>query len=342
MRGDKMANIRDVAREAGVSITTVSRIFSGDTSFQVTEQTRTRVLEAAEALNYVFRPAPRQRKKVQLGCVLSLTSEKYSDPFFDAIFSAAESVCLRQGAAFTTLRYYNELLQDDVLQQLTSAGLSGLLMMEQVSRDIHDRLAEKIPNIVYVDCNELDFGINDVGYDRVIANWQAMNCLLRHGYRKIAIIGGGSPNEDFLDTTRLTIYRESLRRAGLPYDPRLVKDCSWDLDLCVAQVRELLSLPDPPDAIYAGSDTLASAILGTIYSMGLRCPRDIGVIGFNNLSFSGHLIPPLTTIDIPVTEIGIAAGQRLMDLVRGIGGSPRRILFPTELIERDSLKEVLP
>ena len=337
-----MANIRDVAREAGVSIATVSRIFSGDTSFRVTEQTRKNVMDAAEKLNYVLRSSPRQQKKVQLGCVLSLTPEKYADPFFDAIFSAAESVCLRQGAAITTLRYYNELLHEDVLQQLTNSGLSGLLMLEQVSREIHEQLAEKIPNIVYVDCNELEFVINDVGYDRVVANWQAMNCMLRHGYRRIAIIGGGSPNEDFLNTTRLTIYREALRRAGLPYDPRLVKDCAWDLDLCAVQVKELLSMPDPPDAIYAGSDTLASAILGTIYSMGLRCPRDIGVIGFNNLSFSGHLIPPLTTIDIPVTEIGLAAGQRLMDLVRGTGGSPRRILFPTKLIERDSLKEVVP
>lgn len=337
-----MANIRDVAREAGVSISTVSRIFSGDASFKVTDQTRQKVLDAAHRLNYVFRSTPRQQKKIQLGCVLSVTSEKYADPFFDAIFAAAEAECIRQGAVITTLRYYNELLHADVLQQLVNSGLSGLLMLEQVSQEIHEQLIEKIPNIVYVDCDELSFCVNDVGYDRVAANWQAMSCLLRHGYRRIAIIGGSSPNEDLLDSSRLTIYREALRRAGIPYDPALIKDCTWDLDLCTAQVRELLALPNPPDAIYAGSDTLASAILGTIYSMGLRCPRDIGVIGFNNLRFSGHLIPPLTTIDIPVAEIGIAAGRRLMEIVQGNGGPPRRILFPTKLVERDSLKEVTP
>lgn len=337
-----MANIRDVAREAGVSISTVSRIFSGDPTFKTTEQTRQNVQNAAQRLGYVARSAPRHQKAAQLGCILPLTSEKYSDPFFDSIFAAAEAECIRQGAAISIRRYYNDLLEGTALQELLSAGLSGLLVMEQIPAEIHQQLQAHIPHIVYVDCAELNFGINGVGYDRMVANWQAMNCLLHHGYRRIAIIGGGSPIEDFLDNTRLTVYREALRRAGISYDPALVKDCAWDLDTCTGQVKELLALPEPPDAIYACSDTLASAILGTIYSMGLRCPRDIGVIGFNNLSLSAHLIPPLTTIDIPVTEIGTAAGCRLMDIVRGNGGPTRKILFPTELVERSSLKDIGP
>ena len=117
-------------------------------------------------------------------------------------------------------------------------------------------------------------------------------------------------------------------------------DCAWDLDLCAAQTRELLSLPEPPDAIFAGSDSLASVVLGMLYSMGLRCPRDIGVIGFNNINLSSHMIPPLTTVDIPVEQIGIAAARRILDMIQGRRESPCKILFPTKLVKRESLREV--
>lgn len=334
-----MANIRDVAQEAGVSITTVSRILSRDDTFKATEQTRQKVLDTAARLGYQFRPAAR-RQKIKLGCILALTAEKYGDPFFDGILAAAEEECERQGAVISVLKNYNDLQKSETIEELTGAGLSGLILMERVSQDIYRLLQSHIPNILFVDNDESNCYFNGVGFDHAAANWQAMRCLISHGYRRIGIISGGSPNQPFLDSTRFMIYQEALQRARLPYDEALVKDCGWDLDLCAAQARELLSLSEPPDAIFAGSDSLASAILGTLYAMGLRCPRDIGVIGFNNINLSAHLIPPLTTIEIPTYEIGVTAVQRLMQMIQGNGGMPRKILFPTELIMRDSLKEV--
>lgn len=333
-----MANIRDVAQEAGVSITTVSRILSRDDTFKVTAQTRQRVLDAATRLDYRFRPSAR-KQKVKLGCVLALTAEKYGDPFFDGILAAAEEECDRQNAVISVLKNYNDLQKRETMEELTNAGLSGLILMERVSTDVYKQLEAHIPNILFVDNDESNCYFNGVGFDHAAANWQAMNCLISHGYRRIGIISGGSPNEPFLNSTRFMIYQEALQRARLPFDEKLVKDCAWDLDLCASQARELLSLPEPPDAIFAGSDSLASAILGALYGMGLRCPRDIGVIGFNNINLSAHLIPPLTTIEIPTYEIGVTAVQRLMDMVRGNGGMSRKILFPTKLIMRDSLKE---
>lgn len=335
-----MANIRDVAQVAGVSITTVSRILSGDDTFKVTERTRQKVLDATARLDYRFRPATR-KKKVQLGCILALTAEKYGDPFFDGILAAAAEECGRQNAVISVLKNYNDLKKSETLEELTNAGLSGLILMERVPQDVYQQLQTHIPNILFVDNDEFNCYFNGVGFDHAAANWQAMNCLISHGYRRIGIISGGAPNnESFLNTTRFMIYQEALHRARIPFDEALVKDCGWDLDLCAAQTRQLLSLEDPPDAIFAGSDSLASAILGALYGMGLHCPQDIGVIGFNNINLSAHLIPPLTTIEIPTYEIGITAVQRLMDMIRNGGGMTRKILFPTRLIMRQSLKEV--
>ena len=333
-----MANIRDVAKEAGVSITTVSRILSGDHSFNVTDATRQRVLEAAKKLSYAYKQAPRQ-KVVRLGCIFAYTTDKFADPFFEGILAAAEAECIRQGASITFKKNYEELSDPSFMQQLREAELDGLLLMERVSEAVYNQLKTVVPHILSVDDAETERGFDGVGFDHVAANRQVMSCLLEHGYRRIGIIGGGSPAEPFSRGIRLMVYREALHQAGIPYDSALVRDCAWDLELCAAQTRELLSLPEPPDAIFAGSDSLASVVLGTLYSMGLRCPRDVGVIGFNNINLSSHMIPPLTTVDIPVSQIGSAAIRRLLEMVQGKANYPCKILLPTTLVMRESLRD---
>ncbi len=337
-----MSNIREVAKEAGVSIATVSRVLTGDTGFKTTEQTRASVKSAAEKLRYIHRPAARAKKKVQLGCMLALTAEKYADPFFTAILSAAEEQCAQEGAVISVVRNYNELRDPAVLNELCSAGLSGIFLMEQVPKDMLDRIRGSIPHILSIDNDEYGYQFNGVGFDHFEANMKVMDCLLTHGYRRIAVVSGSSPNEPFEESMRLLSYRESLRRAGIPFDAALIKDCGWDLDLCARQTCELMELPAPPDAIFAGSDSLASAVLGQLYAMELRCPDDVGVIGFNNISLSAHMVPPLTTVEIPTHDIGVSAVRRLMAMIRGDNGSRRKILFPTELVLRASLREAQP
>lgn len=334
-----MANIRAVAQEAGVSITTVSRILSGDASFHVSEPTRQRVLQAAAKLGYVYKTANRQ-KKFRLGCIFAYTTDKYADPFFEGILMAAENECIHHGAAFTFQKNYEDMSDPDFMNELRAAELDGLLLMERVSSEVYDQLKSAVQHILSIDDTRTDHCFDSVGFDHVSANRQVMDCLLEHGYRRIGIISGGTPNEAFSDSIRMMVYREALYRAGIPYDSALVRDCGWDLDTCAIQTRELLNLPEPPDAIFAGSDSLASVVLGTLYSTGLRCPRDIGVIGFNNINLSSHMIPPLTTVDIPVEQIGIAAARRILDMIQGRRESPCKILFPTKLVKRESLREV--
>lgn len=333
-----MANIRDVAREAEVSITTVSRILRNDKGFHVSAPTRARVLEAAEKLGYVLQSGNRQ-KKIRLGCIFAYTTDKFGDPFFESILTAAEAECNLQGATIVFQKYYEELKDPTFMQQLREAELDGLLLMERVSDELYDRLKSVVPHILAVDDVEAERNVDGVGFDHVYANRQVMDCLLERGYRRIGIISGGSPEAPLHHTIRMMVYRDALYRAGIDYDDALVRDCGWDLDVCAAQTREMLSLPEPPDAIFAGSDSLASVVLGTLYSMGLRCPRDVGVIGFNNIHLSSHMIPPLTTVDIPVAQIGSTAVRRLLELVQGKTNYPCKILLPTTLIMRESLKE---
>ena len=331
-----MANIRQVAKLAGVSPATVSRVLSGDPDFSVREETRRKIIDAATKLQYEI--PIRQQDQYRFGCVLSDTVDKYSDPFFVDILSAMERACKGRNSMIAIVKSYRELENPQILQELIGADLDGVFLMEHVSTETMAALKAHIPHIVFIDKDEPEYDYNNVGFDHTTANWQVMNTLLSRGYRRIALISGSSPEMPLSETIRMMTYREMLRRAGIEYDDDLVKDCGWDLSLCETQVRELMSLSEPPDAIFAGSDSLASVVLGTLYADGYRCPRDVGVIGFNNIDLSSHMVPPLTTIEVPTADIGRAAVERMLQIITDKDPSIRRILFPTRLIERKSLK----
>lgn len=335
-----MATIRDVARASGVSTATVSRILSEDPAFKVSEEAKQRVYRAVSELGYVYVSKRRGAQRISLGFVLSLTAEKYSDPFFMTILSAAEEECLKYNAAIIAIRNYNELKNPEMLRELCSMGLDGIILAEELPEEILGHLRCSIPHIIAVDLPSSEFDC--IGFDYFEANMQIMEHLLSLGYRRIAYIGGETSGIDFRYSTRLAVYREALYRAGIPYDETLIRNCHWDLDLCVVQTEELLSMPSPPDVIFAGSDSLASVVLSTVYRMELRCPDNVGVVGFNNLNISAHTIPPLTTLDVPKREIGIELISRLMEMIAGNAGPRKTVLYPTHLVSRGSLREHPP
>ncbi len=329
-----MSNIREVARKAGVSIATASRILSQDDTFKTTEATRQRVLDATKELNYIFCPRKKTVPKLHIGCILPLSSEKYSDPFFTSILLAIEEECNEQNASVSAIRNCNELLNPQILEELCSMKLDGLVLMEELPKNILAVIKNHIPHLIAIDKPDSEF--NAVGFDHIYANTLVMKHLLQHGYRRIAYIGGSSPYFAMLNSFRLMVYREELRKHHIPYDESIILDCNWDLDLCAKCAEDLLLSDNRPDAIFAGSDTLASVILGVIYRLGLKCPDDVAVIGFNNLEMSAHTAPPLTTVNIPTKAIGKCAADRLLELIHTNDPMIMKIDFPTNLVIRES------
>lgn len=328
-----MATLRDVAKQAGVSLATASRILSNDPSFKTTEQTRKKVEDAVASLNYTFKSKAKQ-SKYNIGCIMAVTTEKYGDPFFNSILASAEEESTKYGMVISSIKNYNELKDPNVLAEMCRQNLDGLILMEDLPTDVFQQLTDSIPYLVGIDPYMCDY--NNVGFDHIEATFQVMNHFLACGCRRIAYIGGGAPNTNFLDSKRMIAYRESLRKAQIPYDPSIVIDCDWDIEQCARETERIMKAKDRPDAIFAGSDTLASVILGKLYEMDIHCPRDISVIGFNNLSISAHMIPPLSTIEVPTHEIGKRAVQRLYQLMHDHDDTILNILLPTKFIERNS------
>ncbi len=333
-----MANIRDVAKMAGTSITTVSKVLSNTENFKISDSTRESIYSAVKKLNYTIKKKATNEKKIRIGCIMAMTAVKYSDPFFTSILAAIESETKSSNCSISYLINYDELENPLKLEELYAMKLDGIILMEMLPKHILEDLRDNVKNILTID--NYQHMLNCVGFDHFESTNQIMKYLINQNYKRIAYIGGGAPNIDMFDTMRLIMYRECLRNADLVYDQSIIKDCGWDLDICAQQTNELLTSAIRPDVIFAGSDSLAQVVLGQLHKHNLKCPDDIAVVGFNNLNFSSYLVPPLTTIDVPSSEMGKMAVKRILEMIQNKDQNIYSIYLPTKLIVRSSSRGI--
>ena len=329
-----MSTIREVAKQAQVSITTVSRILSNDPAFHASEHTRQRVMQAVRALNYQYAA---RRNQIHIGCIMSLTYS-YSDPYFNDILNGIQSFCSGHNAFISLIVSYTQFheMKDGLEKQLSE--LDGLIITDlpEGRLDFISRINQKL---VFID-NYIN-GYCNVGYNEIFANQLVMDHLIACGYRKIAYIGGPADYYGFDSSARMMVYRETLRKNNIPFDPELIYDCNWDHQLCARQTQELLSKRPDTQVIFAGSDSLAIVILSQLSDLGLRCPDDIGVVGFNDIDLASSFSPPLTTVRLPSVAMGETAAKILVEQITTNTRQNLQILLPVELKIRKSTRNIL-
>jgi DNA-binding LacI/PurR family transcriptional regulator len=342
-----MATIRDVAKAAEVSIATVSRILNGDKTYKSTRETQERVWKAVSDLNYVPNQAAKhlsrhgdmkfkpEENRIKVGCVLCVTREKYTDPYFMSILSGAESKLVESGYNFSVIRTSYELQDTAILYNTLNEALTGLIVMETLNEEIYRIVKEKIPYIVGIDTLHSD--IDNVCYDRFEAAEKAVGHLIEKGHKRIAYLGGTDVSGCIRREKRYKGYLSALKDIGVDEDLSIVKNCEWDSKLCYAQTIELLSNPDRPTAIFAASDLMAMIAMNAIFERNLKVPDDIAVIGLSNIEMSEYANPALSTIDVPKTQMGEIAAEILAGRMKGDHSLPKKIILPTSLIERNSV-----
>ncbi len=330
-----MATIRDVAKHANVSIATVSRVLAEDESYKVTDLTRERVFSAANELGYVLKGRARKTKVHNIGCILAMTAEKYSDPYFVRVLSALENRLMEHNCMITMIRNYNEIKNPQRLELAFNQELAGLIIMDALPTDVFSYIKQRVTHIV--GCDTAYEELDNVSFDMFHATCKAVSHLVERGYKKIAYVGGVDPSRLGGDR-RIHALKAMSESLNLPVNPDFICDSEWDVEKSLQMVRSLLSRPKAsrPDAIIAGNDTLASAILTLVQELGISVPSDVAVMGFNNDPHSAYTFPSLTTIHLPVQEIGRTAADLLYSRISGDTSIKRDIIFPTKIILRMS------
>ena len=181
--------------------------------------------------------------------------------------------------------------------------------MEQLSPSLYRSLRARIPACVGIDTRTPDIDI--VGYDHFDAGMHLANHLIKKGHQKIAFLGGSIFGPKGAVSRRYLGFAAAMHIASLPVRPEWVLDCQWDEILCIDLVKKLMAQPDPPTAICAASDLMAMAALSALYSIGIRVPEQVAVIGLSNIQLSQFSSPPLTTYAVPTEAIGQVAADFL-------------------------------
>ncbi|MFI0350791.1 LacI family DNA-binding transcriptional regulator [Actinomadura sp. 9N407] len=331
----RRVTITSIAREAGVSVSTVSKVLNGRAD--VAAGTRGRVEELLDKHAY---PRAGRRGSDPAGLV-DLVFGELDSPWAVEIIRGAEEVAHAAGlgtvvsAIHAAARARAEPARQwlDNLERRRSEGV--VLVLEDLSPDQRARLeAMDVPCVVIDPRGEPDPGIPSIG----AANWAGGLAATRHltelGHRRIAIISG--PAGMLCSRARLDGYRGALESAALPPDPELIRHGDFHHESGYVQAGLLLELPDPPTAIFAGSDQQAYGACEAARERGLRIPQDLSIVGFDDLSVSRWFSPPLTTVRQPLAEMGALATRLLLRLARGEVLETHRVELATELVVRES------
>lgn len=335
-----MVSIRTVAERAGVSATTVSRIFNGDKGFKVKEETRNRVWEAINDLGY--NPAARQTKTLpkkaasdlgyHIGTILNITIEGMCDPSFLNILRGIEDELKNIDQ---TLDYFRVARDQDLTATIDRIPdrLDGFIAMHGMSDDDLSRLRKRADHIVAVDAHLVD--IDTVGYDHFEVGALAANHLLDQGYRSFGYIYG--TDNTHLHERKLIAFQHRIESSGGVMLPEhIVEIPSWQQSLCYQATIDILSSPKPPRALCIASDILANTALDAIKSLNLSVPNDVAVMGISNNGISLNSRPSLTTIDLSLTDMGKIATKLLVSRIKGDLSPVKMVCLPVRVIKRDS------
>ncbi len=328
-----MATIREVAESAGVSYATVSHVIN-NTRF-VTQETRDRVLTAMTALNYrpnALARSLRQGKTNTIGLVLPDSA----NPFFAEISRSIEDEAFKKGYSVflcnTELDTERELFYVDVLSKKQVDGIIFVAAGDQ--SDSLDYLRRENMPVVLIDRNLPNVQVDVVLTDHQLGGYLATRHLIGLGHQRIACIAG--PSTITPSAERITGYQKALEEAGLPCNENLILRGDYHAQSGMEMTNAILNMTPRPTAIFALNDLMALGALRAASEAGYSIPKDLAVVGYDDLELSRFTSPPLTTISQPKKEISAQAVSLLVQRLSGKSESPSRVVLPPQLIVRRS------
>jgi LacI family repressor for deo operon, udp, cdd, tsx, nupC, and nupG len=348
-RGEKpkhkeQASIKDVARIAGVSIATVSRCINDQE--RVREATRRRVQNAISATGYRPNTLAQsfRRGKSQ---IIMVVLPSVGDPFFTAVMRGIRLVATGRGySLLINETQFNTMTADEIGAMIVSSHMDGIVLLASMSpfgtEILSARSHQTLP--IVIGCETISPELSDfpgVHIDNVGAASEATDYLLNMGHRNIAFIDGRESS--LLTRDRKTGYCMAMRKARIPIQAGWVQEGKMTIEGAIEATRLLLRHPVRPTAIFCANDEMAMGCMHAIKAAGLNIPRDISVIGFDDVRYAGILDPPLTTIRQPAEEIGKRVMHRLLrEIEEGRSSSAVTEIVHHELIIRQSVAPPSP
>jgi len=333
---------KEIAKEAGVSISTVSRVINNKDKNAASQEVRDRIWEIVRRTNYIPNDSAQRLRSGQVvpadktcGCIecfLARMPFSGKDQFFSELARSVEAEAIQLNHvlkySFTSLGLQHSHEQ----RLLAESHADGIVILGRCDNATLTLLKKRFKNICYVSLNTFKKEFDSVLCDGMEASKEAVNYLITLGHTKIGYIGETS-NE-----VRYVGYRTAMIENKLPTESRYVSDALLSYEGGYNGAKKLLASASEVTAVFCANDITAIGAMRAFQEAGLSIPQDISVIGVDDIEISKYLDPPLTTIHIPVEEMGKISAKILTDRINGGHKVPLKVTLPFHLEIRGSCK----
>ena len=340
-----MITLKELAAQCGVSIATVSNILNGKSN--VSEETKKRVLELVDKTgykpNYMARTL-RARKTNTVGLIIDDISAFSSPQLIEGVLDCLEKKGYK--AIIETLRLYSKWNNQpdskqyaktvrDSVDEMLSIKVDGILFIAAHAHNIEYFTSDLGIPIVIAYAYQTDNSIPTIKIDDFESSYILTKHLISRGHKKIASIGGAS--SDMHEKDRLEGFEKAMKEASLEVNKKLIEKGSWSREGGYKACERLFNTSESFTCIFCFNDLMAAGVYDYLYEKGKTPGKDYAVAGFDNREMSDYLTPPLTTMEIPLEEIGRQSAQVLLKKIDGAEIKDNDIKIPCRLIERASV-----
>jgi len=339
-----MPTIKDIACEAGVSVTTVSNVIHGR-SQRVAQDTVERINRIIRENNYTPNLSARalvNKSSRIIGVINHLIQSQsmsfFQDPFHSALLGGIEKK-LQERGYYMMIRTVAD--EGELYSLFNNWNLDGVILTGLFNDDFFARLLEANKPIVLLDSYIKNEYIFNIGLDDYKGGFMATQYLISKGHRNIVFASPPQGRRRGVVQERLKGYKAALKKYNIPFSVKNVYQQEITPDEGI-NLGRILGKRKDISAVFATADILAAGIMTGLIQVGRRIPDDISVIGFDDVLYSRLTSPPLTTIRQNAVEKGAIAAEIMVDFLEGNEKQPRTIIMPISLVERDSVKQIIP
>ncbi len=338
--------LKEIAAEAGVSVSTVSRVVNSRNDSFASEEVRNRIWAIVKESGYLPNKSARELQQGKskgeivrsgsLCCILGRTDTSEENPFLAEITRAIEKQSMECGYpvrfSYSIFNMGEKLMTNVIKEKIESFKPDGAIAIGHFSKCAIDLLNRYYGNVVYVGRTKINAGWDQVICDAYEAAEIALLHLFSQGHRRIGYLGGTENEVMFL------AYQNFLQRYQLSFEDELVYQCKHNGEGGVSGAEQLIKANGSrPTAVLCASDTAAIALMNRLKDARIRVPEQVSVVGIDNIELSGYVSPMLTTVGMPIQEIGNVAVQTLIGRIERRHRKPLRIYLQNEFIHRQSV-----
>lgn len=339
-----MAKLKDIAERVGVSISTVSRAISNDTSRPVSEETKLKIREAALELGYKLHESSKSAiddnaHAKRIACIVpQLLMDDH--PYFSKVLAGFHHKMEEIGQPPAIVRTCEEVSDAQRMRaMLRETGVEGIVAISWYDKELFELIQQEGIAIMGVSMNDEQLVVPVVDCDRILSARAAVRHLIDQGHTRIGFIGGPAFSKQMESEERFVGYKFAMLEANLQLREDWLMNTDWNVDLSYSKMIALLTQTPKsewPTAIFCASDMLAIPAMRAVVERNGRIPEEIAIVGMDNIDVAQYTTPPLTSVSVPKFEIGKVAAKSIVDYLDGHYPFPPKILLPCSLIIRES------